>query len=97
VNTTQSPTPLTADTGAPQFYDLPEVASILKCSVRTVRRYLASGRLGYSQEKPYAVIRVSAQDIADYYQASRIGPTRVTRAHGRPHRKPATPRTRAAA
>ncbi|MFE2710522.1 helix-turn-helix domain-containing protein [Streptomyces mirabilis] len=96
MNTTQSPTaPTTVDIDGPRYYDLREVASILKCSVRTVRRLLADGRLGYSQEKPYAVIRVSAQDIADYYQASRIGPTRATRAHGRPRRKPAPARAAA--
>jgi excisionase family DNA binding protein len=86
VNTTQSPTaPTTADNGGPQYYDLREVAQILKCSVRTVRRYLASGRLGYSQEVKGGVIRVSEADIAAYYEASRMGPaiahrTRRTRA-----------------
>ncbi|MER6534381.1 helix-turn-helix domain-containing protein [Streptomyces sp900105755] len=89
MNVTQSPAPNTADISTPQYYDLPEVAAILKCSVRTVRRYIANGRLAYSQEKPYAVIRVSADDIAAYYQATRVGP-RITH---RPRRRP----TRAAA
>lgn len=76
MNTTQSPSaPTTADTRGSQYHDLREVAAILKCSVRTVRRYLASGRLGYSQEIKGGVIRVSDADIAAYYEASRIGPT----------------------
>lgn len=57
-----------------EYLSLPQVAAELKCSVRTVRRYLADGRLGYSQEKKGGVIRVSREDIAAYYQASRRGP-----------------------
>jgi excisionase family DNA binding protein len=72
VNTKQSPTP-TADVSV-EFYNLPQVAKLLHCSVRTVRRYLADGRLGYSQEKKGGVIRVSAADVAAYYEASRRGP-----------------------
>jgi excisionase family DNA binding protein len=56
------------------YLSLRQVASELKCSVRTVRRYLANGSLGYSQEKKGGVIRVSREDIAAYYQASRRGP-----------------------
>jgi excisionase family DNA binding protein len=75
VNSIQSPTaPTTEDGGGPQYYSLPQVAAKLKCSVRTVRRLLADGRLGYSQEKKGGVIRVSDADIAAYYDASRIGP-----------------------
>ncbi len=74
MNTTQSPAPTTADIGGPRYHDLRQVAAILKCSVRTVRRLLADGRLGYSQEKKGGVIRVSDADIAAYYEASRIGP-----------------------
>ncbi|MEV7975348.1 helix-turn-helix domain-containing protein [Streptomyces sp. NPDC086519] len=86
MNTTQSPTaPTTVDIDGPRYHDLREVAAILKCSVRTVRRLLADGRLGYSQEKKGGVIRVSDDDIAAYYQASRIGP-RITH---RPSRRPA--------
>ncbi|WP_030169134.1 helix-turn-helix domain-containing protein [Streptomyces sp. NRRL S-813] len=88
MNIIQSPSPLTADNGAPRFYDLREVAQILKCSVRTVRRLLADGRLGYSQERKGGVIRVSAQDIADYYEASRIGPAVSHRSRSR-RRQPA--------
>ncbi|MDX3520781.1 helix-turn-helix domain-containing protein [Streptomyces scabiei] len=58
-----------------EYLSLPQVAAELKCSVRTVRRYLADGRLGYSQEKKGGIIRVSREDIAAYYQASRRGPT----------------------
>lgn len=57
-----------------EYLSLRQVASELKCSVRTVRRYLASGRLGYSQEVKGGVIRVSRDDLAAYYQASRRGP-----------------------
>lgn len=93
MNTTQSPAPTT---DIPQFYDLREVALILKCSVRTVRRLLADGRLGYSQERRGGVIRVSAQDITAYYEASRIGPS-VSHRPGRARRTPATRRDRIAA
>jgi excisionase family DNA binding protein len=65
VNSTQSPS---------EYLDLKGVAKELQCSVRTVRRYLKEGRLGYSQEKKGGVIRVSREDIAAYYQASRRGP-----------------------
>lgn len=57
-----------------EYLDLKGVAKELQCSVRTVRRYLADGRLGYSQEVKGGVIRVSREDIAAYYQASRRGP-----------------------
>ena len=57
-----------------EYLSLPQVAAELKCSVRTVRRYLKDGRLGYSQEVKGGVIRVSREDIAAYYQASRRGP-----------------------
>ena len=57
-----------------EYLSLAEVAAELKCSVRTVRRLLKAGRLGYSQEKPGGVIRVSRADLNAYYQASRIGP-----------------------
>jgi excisionase family DNA binding protein len=87
VNTTQSPTaPTTVDIDGPRYYDLREVASILKCSVRTVRRLLADGRLGYSQEKKGGVIRVSDADISAYYEASRIGPVVAHRSRRRPAR-----------
>jgi excisionase family DNA binding protein len=87
VNTTQSPTaPTTADTNAPQYYNLAQVAAKLHCSVRTVRRLLADGRLGYSQEKKGGVIRVSDDDIAAYYQASRVGPRIMHRSGRRPAR-----------
>lgn len=69
----QSLTP-TADIEAPLFYNLTQTAERLHCSVRTVRRLIAAGRLGYSQEKKGGVIRVSARDIAAYYEASRSGP-----------------------
>jgi excisionase family DNA binding protein len=76
VSISQSPpTPAAADANGPQYHDLREVASILKCSVRTVRRLIKAGRLGYSQEKKGGIIRVSDADIAAYYEASRIGPT----------------------
>lgn len=74
MKTIQSPTAPTTEDGGPQYYSLPQVAAKLKCSVRTVRRLLADGRLGYSQEKKGGVIRVSDTDIAAYYEASRIGP-----------------------
>lgn len=57
-----------------EYLSLRQVAKELHCSVRTVRRYLANGSLGYSQEKKGGVIRVSRDDIAAYYQASRRGP-----------------------
>lgn len=66
-------TPATADTPS-EYLNLPQVAAELKCSVRTVRRYLANGRLGYSQEIKGGAIRVSREDIAAFYNASRRGP-----------------------
>ena len=57
-----------------EYLSLRQVAGELQCSVRTVRRYLANGSLGYSQEKKGGVIRVSREDVAAYYQASRRGP-----------------------
>jgi len=74
VSTPQSPKAPTAADSAEQYLSLPQVALELKCSVRTVRRYIASGSLGYSQEKPGGVIRVNRDDIAAYYAASRKGP-----------------------
>lgn len=69
MNSTQSP----AD--APSaFLSLKQVAAELKCSVRTVRRYLANGRLGYSQDAKGGVIRVSRADLDAYYHATRRGP-----------------------
>lgn len=73
MNTAKSPNaPTAAD--ADEYLSLPQVARELKCSVRTVRRYIASGRLGYSQEVKGGVIRVSRADIAAYYLATRKGP-----------------------
>jgi excisionase family DNA binding protein len=66
-----------------EYLSLPQVAAELKCSVRTVRRYLKEGRLGYSQEKKGGVIRVSREDIAAYYQASRRGPAVARRRSAR--------------
>jgi excisionase family DNA binding protein len=57
-----------------EYLSLREVAGELRCSVRTVRRYIANGRLGYSQETKGALIRVSRTDLDAYYQASRRGP-----------------------
>lgn len=71
--TPQTPTP--ADVTALRYHSVRETAAILKCSVRTVHRLLKGGRLGYSQEVPGGVIRISDADIAAYYQASRSGPT----------------------
>lgn len=86
MNTTQSPAPTTADLNGPQYYNLAQVAAKLHCSVRTVRRLVADGRLGYSQEKKGGVIRVSDDDIAAYYQASRVGPRITHRSRRRPAR-----------
>lgn len=73
--TTQSPqAPTTVDIASRQYLKLPDVAKELGCSVRTVRRLMKAGRLGYSQEVPGGVIRVSREDIAAYYAASRRGP-----------------------
>ena len=74
MNTPQSPKAPTAADNTEQYLSLPQVALELKCSVRTVRRLIASERLGCSQEKPGGVIRVSRDDIAAYYAASRKGP-----------------------
>jgi excisionase family DNA binding protein len=67
-------TPTTAAVTALRYHSVRETAAILKCSVRTVHRLMKAGRLGYSQEVPGGVIRISDTDIAAYYDASRIGP-----------------------
>lgn len=82
MSSNQSPqTPTTADTTGPRYHSVRETALILKCSTRTVHRLMKAGRLGYSQEIPCGVIRVSDDDIAAYYEASRVGPS-----IGRPRR-----------
>jgi len=70
-----SQSPQTPTVTALRYHSVRETAAILKCSVRTVHRLLKAGRLGYSQEVPGGVIRISDTDIAAYYEASRIGPT----------------------
>lgn len=73
--TSQSPqTPAAVDVTSLRYRSVRETAAILKCSVRTMHRLMKSGRLGYSQEVPGGVIRISDADIAAYYEASRIGP-----------------------
>lgn len=62
-----------ADLDAP-FFNVRETAWLLKCSWNTVRRMLAEGRLGYSQDEKGGAIRISRKDIDAYYDASRIGP-----------------------
>jgi excisionase family DNA binding protein len=79
VATKQSPTPTKpADLDAP-YFNVREVAWILRCSFNTVRRMLGDGRLGYSQDEKGGAIRVSRKDIDAYYEASRIGPPVVHR------------------
>ncbi|MFJ5306139.1 helix-turn-helix domain-containing protein [Streptomyces sp. NPDC088350] len=60
-----------ADFNAP-YFDVREVAWLMKCSVRTVRRRLAAGRLAYSQEAKGGLILISQEDLARYYEANRI-------------------------
>jgi len=75
VATKQSPRTPTqpADLDAP-FFSIPEVAWLLKCSYATVLRLIKNDRLGASQDQKGGAIRVSREDIAAYYEASRIGP-----------------------
>lgn len=68
-------TPTAANVTSLRYHSVRETAEILKCSTRTVHRLMKAGRLGYSQEVPGGVIRISDTDIAAYYDASRIGPT----------------------
>jgi predicted site-specific integrase-resolvase len=68
-------TPTAANVTSLRYHSVRGTAEILKCSTRTVHRLMKAGRLGYSQEVPGGVIRISDTDIAAYYDASRIGPT----------------------
>ncbi|MEU9323279.1 helix-turn-helix domain-containing protein [Streptomyces canus] len=71
--TPQSPRTPTqpADLNAP-FFDLREVAWLMKCSVDTVRREIAAGRLPCSQRTKGSKIRVSRADLDAYHEATRI-------------------------
>jgi excisionase family DNA binding protein len=73
VTTTQSPRTPTRprDLNAP-FFNLREVAWLLDCSVPTVRRYIAAGRLPCSQHTKGGTIRVSQDDLQAYHEATRI-------------------------
>jgi excisionase family DNA binding protein len=48
------------------------VAWILDCSVDTVRRYIAAGRLPCSQHTKGSAIRVSRADLDTYHEATRL-------------------------
>jgi excisionase family DNA binding protein len=89
VPTTQSPRTPTkpADLEAP-FFTVREVAWLLHSSYATVRRMLEDGRLAYSQREKGGTILVSREDIADYHDAHRIGPT-VRGRRGSARRRPA--------
>jgi excisionase family DNA binding protein len=69
----QSPrTPIKpADLNAP-FFELREVAWLLKVSVDTVRREIAAGRLPCSQRIKGGKIRVSRADLDAYHEATRL-------------------------
>lgn len=58
------------DMNAP-FFDLPEVAWLLKVSVRTIRRRIAAGYPHSQQERGGAIV-VSREDLAYYYEANRV-------------------------
>ncbi|MFG3127452.1 helix-turn-helix domain-containing protein [Streptomyces tendae] len=59
------------DLNAP-FFNLREVAWLLDCSVPTVRRYIAAGRLPCSQHEKGSAIRVSRADLDAYHEATRL-------------------------
>lgn len=59
-----------ADMNAP-FFDIPEVAWLLKVSVRTVRRRIAAG-YPHSQAEENGTVLVSREDLAYYYEARRV-------------------------
>ncbi|MCX5365854.1 helix-turn-helix domain-containing protein [Streptomyces sp. NBC_00124] len=85
--TKQSPrTPIQpADLNAP-FFELREVAWLLKCSVDTVRREIVAGRLPCSQRMKGSKIRVSRADLDAYHEATRLVPLPSPRARRRPAR-----------
>lgn len=62
------------DLNAPIF-DIREVAYLLKCSVKTVRRRIAMGA-PHSRGGPRSPIKVSREDLDYYYDMDRIGPRR---------------------
>jgi hypothetical protein len=72
-----------ADMNAP-FFDIPEVAWLLKVSVRTVRRRIAAG-YPHSQAEENGNVLVSREDLAYYYEATRVAAPAFNRR--RPARK----------
>lgn len=73
------------DLNAP-FFNLREVAWLLDCSVPTVRRYIAAGRLPCSQHVKGGSIRVSRADLDAYHEATRLVRLPARAARRRPAR-----------
>lgn len=60
-----------ADLDAP-FFQIPEVAWLMGCSVDTVRRRIRAGLLPCSQAKKGGIITVSRADLDAYHEATRL-------------------------
>jgi excisionase family DNA binding protein len=63
-----------AELSAP-FFSVCETAWLMHCSVSTVRRRMASGLLGFSQEAKGGTVLVSRQDLDGYYERTRVPPS----------------------
>jgi hypothetical protein len=85
VATTQSPNSKVPrkpeDLNAP-FFDVPEVAWLLKVSVKTVYRRVAQGA-PCSREGSTGPILVSQADLQHWYNAKRVQPIRPARRNSR--------------
>ena len=72
-----------ADMNAP-FFNIREVAWLMKCSVDTVRRRIRAG-YPHSQKVKGGVILISREDLPTWYDADRVHTMPVHRG-GRPRR-----------
>jgi hypothetical protein len=88
VTTTRSPdadtdinsanTPKKPDDLNALVFDLREMAWLLKCSVKTVRRRVAEG-YPHTRKGPRSPIRVNRDDLPYWLEADRVGPQPVRR------------------
>lgn len=70
------------DPNAP-FFNVREVAGLLHCSVRTVRRMIAAGYPHSQRAGKGGTILVSREDLTHYYAATRVDPLGLASPRGR--------------
>ncbi|MEV6696291.1 helix-turn-helix domain-containing protein [Streptomyces sp. NPDC051453] len=58
------------------YFTIQEVAFLTKYSVNTIRRMIKAGA-PHSQRVPGGGIRISREDVPQYYDAHRVGPAPV--------------------